>query len=210
MGLDYYFAVFNGETGEKISLLEEGRRDHYYIMQRVISITEVAGCPCLDIERSDPKSDYYFYLKHGSQRPKVYQEKGFESLEEYALLLSNSHLEELEYYYQYPEIYRKEGFESLEEYVVWHFDSYLNEYIAWSGSIDLKKICRWFFPSSQYDDLEKEVFDSEEIARLTEDLKKSPKKLNDDLPYIDSRDQLKKGFELAFKTKGHVTMFVSY
>ena len=82
MGLDYYFTAFNGETGERISLLEESRRDHYYIMQMAISITKVAGCPCLDIERSDPKGDYYFYLKHGSQRPKVYQEKGFESFEQ--------------------------------------------------------------------------------------------------------------------------------
>ena len=46
MPADYYFDAYNGETGERLSLRETGRRELYYVMRMIMSVTELEGYPC--------------------------------------------------------------------------------------------------------------------------------------------------------------------
>lgn len=72
MPADYYFDAYNGETGERLSLRETGRRELYYVMRMIMSVTELEGYPCTS-------TDWYW------QDSNFYKQLGYESPEDYAL-----------------------------------------------------------------------------------------------------------------------------
>lgn len=174
MPVDYYFNAFNGETGEKIGLLEQSRRELYHTMQRIIFATELKGYPCSSIDWHWQKEKYYSYLESYQENPALYEQLSYEELENSALSYAKGY----------------------------HSD---NDYVAWSGSTDLEKLWEWFEKSSSENELIEEKEDS-----LTEDIDNLKEELDSNLEYIDPDWQLKKGFKLALKTKGHVTMLFSY
>ncbi|MDJ0648110.1 MAG: hypothetical protein QNJ60_05330 [Xenococcaceae cyanobacterium MO_188.B19] len=160
MGLDIYFSVFNGKTGEESDIDVEGdKRGRYRYQKMLLAISETgcSGYPMTKISLEYLKKNYYYW-----------QEK------------YNSKYDPLEYI--------EYGYKTLDDFIVFEYvyekNHNFNEEVAWSLKSELQKLIEIL---GQY----KQIYPETDYSWVL-------------------CEGLKKGFELALKTEGYVTMTISY